>query len=447
MTDSTTDVPSPRRGGNHPYHGIYMGGCGLNDRYELVRDKPYKFTAQLRNVKQMATNEQRLIDARVDSKITKVDGNLEVTKAESNELDTAVKDQVSFYGLQNFFYLPGPDGVMTSLLGDTHSFTLHNVLDEYRARLITPEKITKEDGTETKESALARYRAYDEFELYDIALSRLAIEALITAPLREKVAIRFSHIDDFEDLPGQIYFMMILDVCHASEAMDIDGAIDEFRSLSLSDFPGENVSALATKALKLIKIMNRAYAMDVKTGSSLIKKVTNTSSDYFNRNMYNHLDNAKRLEDKYRLKDPRLLKEDDEYGEYGPIGICGILQEEYGRLFADKEWPALRPTIPEGNLAPKFQDEEAKVKKRKCFYCGDDDHIKRDCPKLKAKKGTGTSETEIPDHLSRNAWKYIHPANENQILEHYGKTWKFCKKCVYKYTKKTEVLPSYSYYV
>ena len=138
----------------------------------------------------------------------------------------------------------------------------------------------------------------------------MAIESLITLRLREAVSTRFSHINDFDNLPGQIYFMMILETCNISISMDVTDAEQSFNNLQLSDYPGENVSALATDALKYIKIMNGAYSLPLRTGSKLFKKVSKTSSEYFNRTIFTHLDLAHRMEDKYALKDPGLLKKD-----------------------------------------------------------------------------------------------------------------------------------------
>ena len=95
------------------------------------------------------------------------------------------------------------------------------------------------------------------------------------------------------------------------------------------DFPGENFSALTTTALKCIKILNTGYAMDIKIGSSLLKKVDTTSSSYFNRNIHNELNKVKKMEMKYVLKDPKLLKADPDYPVFGPTCLCGFIQEEY----------------------------------------------------------------------------------------------------------------------
>ena len=68
--------------------------------------------------------------------------------------------------------------------------------------------------------------------------------------------------------------MMVLDNCHASASMEIDGEKESFDSVSLKDFPGENISAIVTTALKSIKMMSTGYAMDIKISSSLLRKWT-----------------------------------------------------------------------------------------------------------------------------------------------------------------------------
>ena len=98
----------------------------------------------------------------------------------------------------------------------------------------------------------------------------------------ETIKTCFSHYEDFDDLPGQVNFMMILDSCNTSAAIDIEGAEKSFGALQLADFPGENVSALATAALKFIKIMHSAYALPPKLGTMLLLKVSKMSSKIFN---------------------------------------------------------------------------------------------------------------------------------------------------------------------
>ena len=129
---------------------------------------------------------------------------------------------------------------------------------------------------EEASSVLSRLCAYDKFKLDDIALSRLAVEALLTVRLRDEIRTRYSHVSDFEDLLGNIYFMMILETCNILASMDVKGAEAGLNELKLSSFPGKNVSAFATTALKLIKVMNSAYSLPLRTSSELINKVTST---------------------------------------------------------------------------------------------------------------------------------------------------------------------------
>ena len=137
---------------------------------------------------------------------------------------TAVKEKVRYYGLHNFFYLRGPDGKMCYLLDESYAFTVKEVITEHESRLIEPTAILDDTRDETVASITAQFRSYDEFEFYDVGLSRLAVEACVSVSLREKIAIRFSHTPDFDELPGKIYFMMILGTCHASASLDVKGA-------------------------------------------------------------------------------------------------------------------------------------------------------------------------------------------------------------------------------
>ena len=102
---------------------------------------------------------------------------------------------------------------------------------------------------------------------------------------------------------------MVSDTCLASAFIYNKGSKKRFTKLSLDDFPGENLSALATTALKLINTMNTGYTLYIKLGSNLLKNLYINSSSLFKRNIHNELRNVKKMETKYTLKDPKLLKE------------------------------------------------------------------------------------------------------------------------------------------
>ena len=299
-TGGSAPIP-PKRGGIHRSYGLFLGGSALDDKYQLINARPYKYTTQLRNPKQLASIEKTLMTARNDASSIKFNGKLELTggTTETAELDkeqfiAALKDKVKFHGMQNVFYMLNAQGKMTSLLDDYHEFTVEEVIVEHESRSKSePAAITDVNGDETSESETDRFRCYDDYEFDDIALSRLIVESLLTQSFREKLEVRFSHYDDFDELPGHVIFMMTLNTCNASVEMDIEAAKESFRGLKLENFPGENVTDLATSALKCIKIMRGDYAIDVTVGSSLIKKVCGTSSEYFNRRMHALLDEVK----------------------------------------------------------------------------------------------------------------------------------------------------------
>ena len=127
--------------------------------------------------------------------------------------------------------------------------------------------------------------------------------------------------------------------------------------------------------------MQGGYALAYQTGSSLIRKVCKTESDYVNQTIYNHLDKARNMEDEHGpLKDPKILEKHPTYTKYGPIAICAILHEEYSALKKLKYWPALEERIPSSNHTPVI--EEINSGGRICFKCQSNAHLANNpiCP-------------------------------------------------------------------
>ena len=191
--------------------------------------------------------------------------------------------------------------------------------------------------------------------------------------------------------------MMILDACNTSAALDIDGAEKSYKALTLSDIPGENVSDLATVALKHIKIMSGAYALPAKLGTLLLLKVCKSSIETFNRNILNCYVDADAMETRYA---PSFCATDPDYSKYGSIGICGYLQDEYGKIFKNGCWPALTDVQqPEGNNttpetptpSPTTSGDQPRADGRTCYTCGEH-HLRPDCPRHRNSSGRGGRE-------------------------------------------------------
>ena len=58
---------STKRRGIHPIYSDYLGESVLNDDYRLVKNNSYKFTSQLRDIKQAGISERTLTDSLEDS--------------------------------------------------------------------------------------------------------------------------------------------------------------------------------------------------------------------------------------------------------------------------------------------------------------------------------------------------------------------------------------------
>ena len=394
---TTTDPP--RRGGNHPIYGIFVGGSELNDRYELTGSRHYKFTGQRRGAKVINSIEQALLSTIASKDADKFNGNLERTgSSPTNEIDKetfikALKKKVRLHGQQTFYAIPLNNNVV-SLFDNYHKFTVDEVIAQHEYRCEEPEpELDPTTNLETEESEQLRFEFYDDYEFDDFGLSRLVVESLLSPTLLERIVTRFGNDSDFETYPGQVLFMMALDTCNASVQRDIAGAQNRFDDLTLDSYPGEDVTELATEALRLIHILAGSYALPLNLGSKLIKKVTSTSSEFFNRKMFTLLDNVRTLETKYRLLDPATMGDDSSYTLYGPYAICATLQDEHGKLIADSDWPALATKLPESNAAIPEPKNPGEVQCYRCFQWG---HKANDpkCPLFSQRKSAESQPKE-----------------------------------------------------
>ena len=199
---------------------------------------------------------------------------------------------------------------------------------------------------------------------------------------------------------------------------------------------------MANEALRLIKIMQGGYALPVPTGSRFLKKVSATSSEEFNRKIYNLLDHVKTMEHKYKVLDPRSVTKDPKYSEYGPVALISTVHQLYGRLITDHDWPALATKLPQSNNASANEGRQSRPSSRagsddrKCYRC-QGPHLINDCPNKGTKKAASEPaakkiKTELP------AWRYLEPKDLTKpLVDEDGRTWKFCTKCVCRKSGKT----------
>ena len=109
------------------------------------------------------------MNSRKDSSLRKFNGKLEVpTTATSFDVDKeefneSLKDTISYYGLHKFFYLPGPEKKILSLLSNLHTFSLQEIISEYEGRIVESakdESVIESISIETFDSISNRFRAF-----------------------------------------------------------------------------------------------------------------------------------------------------------------------------------------------------------------------------------------------------------------------------------------------
>jgi hypothetical protein len=145
--------------------------------------------------------------------------------------------------------------------------------------------------------------------------------------------------------------MMALETCNASVFHDVEGAKKKLAALDLNSLIGENVTDLAGEAQELLKIMAGVYAVPVNIGSTLLMKLTHTSSEIFNCKIFALLDEVMTLESEYQLKDPRLFAKDENHWKFGPLALVATIQASHGLLLSQQHWPALSALLPQSNTS------------------------------------------------------------------------------------------------
>jgi hypothetical protein len=145
--------------------------------------------------------------------------------------------------------------------------------------------------------------------------------------------------------------------------------------------------------------------------------------------------------------DPKSMTNHRDYSTLGPIGFIAWVQKEHSKFIRDHEWPALASKLSESNNAMILT----------CYNCGENVHIKPNCPKLNdchhTSNVTPTMTPEGPppapnvnppptlkavvekkdgERVRRRiaAWKRIRPFDITVAhIDNDGKEWKFCTKC------------------
>lgn len=418
----------------------------MNDQYRLIGSRHYKYT-QRRSAKVVNSIKQSLLKAINSTELSNFNGSLETTPStKDTKLDKESsikppKKKERLHGQQSFYSLIYKGDVL-SLFDHYHKFTVEEVIDQHELRCNEPDpKLDPITNVETGTSKQLRFKAYDEYQFDNFGLSRLVVESLLSPSLLERIVTRFGNDKEFETYSGQILFVMALDTCNASVQRDVAGAQARYNNLSLDSYPGEDMTELATEALRLIHILSGSNALPLTLGTTLIKKVTSTSSEFFNRKMFELLDKACTLETKYKLLDPAAMGNDPLYTTYGPYAICSTLQEEHGKYISDSDWPALAVKLPKLNSAatdlPSSDSNLPQTPLVQCYKCKQWGHKANDscCPMFK-KREPNDGSAKNSRFKTKEPWKYVEPRDLTTPIEIDGKKWFFCTKCECRTTEK-----------
>ena len=95
------------------------------------------------------------------------------------------------------FAISNSDGNIHDISDNSHLLNLDSVIKEHKLCLVMHSKAfyievgSTTGTTETTDSILSHMKAYDVFEAYDLALSRLLVKSLVSPTYRETIKNRF----------------------------------------------------------------------------------------------------------------------------------------------------------------------------------------------------------------------------------------------------------------
>jgi len=294
-------------------------------------------------------------------------GDKELDKA---EFLTALDAGIRRHGLESFFYALHSSGKMIYIAKNPHMFTLDEIITKHEARL--------------KATHIGHY---DMYKLGDFALCRLLVDSFLTLALRKNYQTHYAHLPNLAYLPGQIIFMMVLDVSNSSIEAHIINATKAFDNLKLIDFPGENVGALIEEAVRLLHIMEGAYSLPFDASSKLLSKTIPTTSPNYNYSAGEWNLRICEMEDSVGVScDPRAIQSHSHYAKFNAVTLAGKLLELYKKECNAGRWIAQAPTLPKANLGesvnekkedtPDGKRDRARKPRPDIFYVAPVDHSK-----------------------------------------------------------------------
>ena len=240
--------------------------------------------------------------------------------------------------------------------------------------------------------------------------------------------------------------MALMDEVTSGSPQHMDSIVEQFRNLSLSNYPGENVRLLVNDVQATYNLLKHGNAMPATISSVVIAKFLCCSVEEFRTPFYSK---SVQVDDDERS----LLGKD-----IGTIlafqstslvvkSLCKLAMSSFKRLVDYDRWPPLKtvPKLQSDALPNAYQAavvEELKLLRRNlgsikdspdifCHKCGKKGHIKPNFPENDMPGGEFKKKDSGPERMnSKRFWKDIPPTDGSlNTINRDGKTWHWCAKC------------------
>jgi Zinc knuckle len=307
-----------------------------------------------------------------------------------------------------------------------------------------PAKVFDALGVETPASILARAKTYDDQAKEDSAHLWRLIVSYVDPSLLTGL---FERLEEYGNRgPGLLLWMSLMDEVTSGSPQAMDGILEKFKKIQLSDYPGENVRLMVNDIQASYNLLKSGQCLPTTVSSMVTTKFLLCQVEEFRAFFFAPSVTIDKEERGLMGKD-NLAMIQYQSTPSGVKALCELALTQYKRLSDNGRWPPSQTvprkqadTLPSAFHAATFPaafqalSDELKLirkdisgganngprdhSKTKCYKCGKIGHIRPNCPDKSPSVGKADSWKETPPT----------PGSPETITKD-GREWFWCGKC------------------
>ena len=420
----------------------YSGGA-LDDNFKLI-GKPMWSPYQIRSEESKDVKTTFEFFTKEKKKIYKGPDGDPTTSLTLPELCHHVFNDAETGGVDTCLYAPDNNGNVWCMTKHYTRVTYEET-KVYIDHCLAPEpaKVFDNLGVETPASILARSKAFDDQAVEDSAHLWRLIVSYVDPSLLTGL---FERLEEYGNRgPGLLLWMSLMDEVTSGSPQAMDGVLEKFKKIQLSDYPGENVRLMVNDIQASYNLLKSGQCLPTTVSSMVTTKFLLCQVEEFRAFFFAPSVTIDKEERGLMGKDnlAMLLYQST---PSGVKALCELALTQYKRLTDNGRWPPSQTvprkqadTLPSAFHAVAFpaafqalSDEIKLIRKdisggthngprdhtkTKCYKCGKIGHIRPNCPDK-----SQSTKTDL--------WKETPPTSgSSETITRDGREWFWCSKC------------------